>query len=244
MTHEYAGLTIALPKGKLFEPVLALLRRAGLQPPPELAPGTRRLIHTDAASGVQYLLARAADVPVYVEQGAADVGIAGKDVLLESGRPVYELLDLGVGVCRMVVAMPESLRRDGVPWPAALAAAGNGRLRIASKYPRIAREHLAAQGIAAEIIHLHGQVEMAPAIGLSDAIVDIVETGRTLAENRLVAVEDIFASSARLVANSVSRRLNRRPLEELVQALRGAVQSAAAGAAAAATAPAAGREAT
>lgn len=228
MTQQYAGLTIALPKGKLFEPVLQCLQTAGLEPPPELVPGTRRLVHIDDQHGVRYLLARSADVPVYVEQGAADVGISGKDVLLESGRPVYELLDLGIGVCRMVVAVPEAslAAHDGRNWAAALTAAGGGRLRVASKYPRIARQHLEARGLAAEIIHLHGQVEMAPAIGLSDAIVDIVETGRTLAENRLMAVEDIFVSSARLIANTVSRRLNRQPLEPFVAALRQAVQAA------------------
>lgn len=229
MTRRFAGLTIAVPKGKLLAPVLACLRAAGLQPPPELKEGTRRLVHVEETSGVQFLLSRAADVPVYVERGAADVGIAGKDVLLESGRTVYELLDLGVGVCRMVVAVPNAAMAGWADeqWPAALAAGGNGRLRVASKYPRIAEQHLAARGITAEIIHLHGQVEMAPAIGLSDAIVDIVETGRTLRENRLVAVEEMFVSSARLIANTVSRRLNRQPVDALVTALRQAVHGEA-----------------
>ena len=204
------GLTLAIPRGSLFVETLDLLDQLGL-PTAELRSGDRRLMFPEA--GV--LTVRPSDVPTYVERGAADLGITGKDVLMEQrDREVYELADLGYGRCRMIVAAPadedplgERLRRSGV-------------VRVATKYPHVATEHFNATGRAAEIVEVKGSVELAPLTGLADAIVDLTATGRTLVENGLVEREAIWESTARLIANPVSHKLKAAAVDSFVVRVR------------------------
>jgi len=204
------SLTIAVPRGALFAEALALLDRLGLETN-EIRSNERKLVFPD----VGVITMRPSDIPSYVEHGAADVGITGRDVLAEqSERDVYELLDLGFGACRMIVAVHE----DGDPLAESLRRLG--RVRIATKYPRIAAAHFAETGRQAEIVEVKGSVEIAPLTGLADGIVDLVATGRTLAENRLVEREAIFASTARLIANPVAHRLKAREIDQLVRQIR------------------------
>src|SRR3954449_2666059 len=207
------GLTIAVPRGALFGPSLDLLDRLGLDTQP-IRENDRRLIFPDL--GV--ITTRPSDVPTYVEHGAADLGITGKDVLLEQAdREVYELLDLGYGYCRMIVAA-----RDGDdPLGEPLRRRGSGR--GATKYPRIATEHFARTGRQAEIVEVKGSVEIGPLTGLVDAIVDLTASGRTLAENHLVEHEQIVECTARLIANPVSHKLKAAAVDSLVQKMREAV---------------------
>jgi ATP phosphoribosyltransferase len=176
----------------------------------------RRLV-VEAPDGTMFITTRPSDVPTYVEAGAADIGIVGKDVLHERDPDVYELLDLGFGGCRMVYAT-----RDGVdPTPAALEHLGV--VRVATKYPRSATEHFTGTGRQAEVVKVNGSVELAPLVGLAHGIVDLVATGRTLRENGLVEREQIFASSARLIANRVSQTLRAEDLDAVVARMAGAV---------------------
>ena len=184
-------LTIAIAKGRMQEEALALLRRAGLQVGDE-ALASRRLAITDDSGEYRFLFVKPADVPVYVEHGAADCGIVGRDVVLESEADLLLPLDLGISRCKIVVAAPTPK----------LLANGFGMLRVATKYPRIARSHFGARGIPVEIIGLTGSVELAPALGLADCLVDLVETGRTLSDNGLSVVEVIAESTGRLVVNA------------------------------------------
>ncbi|MGI6239145.1 MAG: ATP phosphoribosyltransferase [Christensenellales bacterium] len=200
-------LSIALPKGRLGEQVLATLGRAGYGYRSEK--GDRRLVIPDDHKDVRYFWVKPADVPVYVEQGAADVGIAGKDTLLECEPDVYELLDLGIGVCRMAVAGKQGARPD----PART-------LRVATKFPHIARTHFNAVSREIELIRLNGSIELAPILGMSDVIVDIVETGATLRENALELYEEIAPISARLIANKSSYRFHYQEIEHLRAILR------------------------
>jgi ATP phosphoribosyltransferase len=203
-------LTIAVPRGTLFVETLDLLERLGVDVG-EVRENERRLLFADAG----IVTVRPSDVPTYVEHGAADIGITGKDVLLEQPeREVYELLDLGYGECRMVVAtrsgddaMGESLRRLG-------------SVRVATKYPRVALRHFVETGRQAEIVEVKGSVELAPLTGLVDAIVDLTASGRTLAENRLEVREEIAVSTARLVANPVAHKLKAEAIDELVERIR------------------------
>ncbi|MFL5782685.1 MAG: ATP phosphoribosyltransferase [Thermoleophilaceae bacterium] len=198
------GLTIAIPRGSLFIETLDLLDALGIDTV-AIRSNDRRLVFP----GI--LTVRPSDVPTYVEHGSADLGITGKDVLVEqSQREVYELADLGYGHCRMIVATPkesdplgERLRRSGV-------------VRVATKYPRVATEHFAATGRQAEIVEVKGSVELAPIIGLADAIVDLTATGKTLVENGLVEREAIWESTARLIANPVSHKLKAQQVDALV----------------------------
>jgi ATP phosphoribosyltransferase len=207
------GLTIAVPRGALFGPSLDLLDRLGVHTQ-EIRENDRRLIFPDL--GV--ITTRPSDVPTYVEHGAADIGITGKDVLLEQDdREVYELLDLRYGYCRMIVAaragddpLGEPLRR-------------RGSVRIATKYPRIATAYFSATGRQAEIVEVKGSVEIGPLTGLVDAIVDLTATGRTLAENDLVEQEQIVECTARLIANPVAHKLKAAAIDGLVERLREAV---------------------
>ncbi|MBR6115568.1 MAG: ATP phosphoribosyltransferase [Oscillospiraceae bacterium] len=200
-------LNIALPKGRLGEQAYALLRDAGLECPALNDPG-RRLIFTNREKGVNYFWVKPSDVAIYVERGAADLGIAGKDILNEYAPNVYELQDLGIGRCRMAVAAPEGFRDDRrVP------------LKVATKFVRCARRHYAAKGRDIDIIHLNGSVEIAPILGLSDVIVDIVETGTTLRENRLAVIEEVFPISARLIANKASYQFKEERIVRLTAAL-------------------------
>ena len=182
-------LNIALPKGRLGEKVYGLFERAGYECPSLMEPN-RRLIFENEAAGVRYFWAKPSDVAIYVERGAADIGVAGRDILLEHGPDVYELLDLGLGRCRMCVAGPRDFRDDL-----------SRTLRVATKFPRIAKRYYAAQSRPIDIIEMHGSIELAPIVGLSDVIVDIVETGKTLEENGLAPLEDVVPISARLIAN-------------------------------------------
>jgi ATP phosphoribosyltransferase len=205
------SLVIAVPRGALMDEALDLLDALGIDTA-EIRSNDRKLVFPD----IGVITMRPSDVPSYVEHGAADVGITGRDVLAEqSDRDVYELLDLGFGGCRMMVAVHE----DGDPLAESLRRLG--RVRIATKYPRIAARHFAETGRQAEIVEVKGSVEIAPLTGLADGIVDLVATGRTLAENRLVERESIFESTARLIANPVAHRLKAREIDDLVTRIRG-----------------------
>ncbi|HUR40352.1 MAG TPA: ATP phosphoribosyltransferase [Verrucomicrobiae bacterium] len=187
-------LTLALSKGRLLEDSAPLLAQLGLAPAEGL--DARRLRLPSRDPDVQLLVIRPADVPTYVEHGAADFGIVGKDVLMEhGGEALYEPLDLGFGKCRLVVAAPKTRKR------------ARGRMRIATKYPGITRRHFAARGEQVEIIKLYGSMELAPLVGLADAIVDLVDTGNTLRANGLVEVETIAQISARLVVNKAAMKM-------------------------------------
>ncbi len=204
-------MRICLPLGALFADAVACLGEAGVDTAP-LAEAGRRLV-LRAADGTTFVTTRPSDVPTYVESGAADLGLVGKDVLREQAPDVYELLDLGFGQCRMIYATP-----DGVdPTPAALAHLG--AVRVATKYPRTAEAHFAATGRQAEVVRVHGSVELAPLVGLAHGIVDLTATGGTLRANGLVEREEVFRSSARLIANRVSHKLRAEAVDDLVRRL-------------------------
>jgi ATP phosphoribosyltransferase len=204
-------LTIAVPRGALFDGSLDLLDGLGIDTS-EVRSSDRRLLFEE--SGIVTM--RPSDVPTYVEHGSADIGITGKDVLLEqSQRNVYELLDLGYGACRMVVAA----REGGDPIADALRRLG--RVRIATKYPRVAARHFADTGRQAEIVEVKGSVELAPLTGLVDAIVDLTATGRTLDENGLRVTEEIGVCTARLIANPVAHKLKAERIDSIVGRVRG-----------------------
>ena len=208
-------LTVALPKGRLLEPAAELFRRQGWRC--DLGNGSRQLLVTEGnESGtkrntLRFLLVKPGDVPVYVEYGAADLGIVGQDALWESGRDLYEPLQLGFGRCRLVLAGLPSQRERNFR-----LATG---LRVATKYPRLARAYFQQQGLSVEIIPLTGSIELAPLVSLADLVVDLVETGRTLRENGLVELEEIVASQATVVVNRVSYRLRLAELQELLAAM-------------------------
>lgn len=209
-------LTIALSKGRILEEILPLLGRAGIEPR-ESPLESRKLVIETSVPDVKLVIIRAADVPTYVQYGAADLGVAGKDVLMEyGGDGLYELLDLRIAACRLMVAEPARLAESDDPrqWT---------RLRIATKYPMITRRHFAAKGIQTDIIKLYGSMELAPLVGLSDRIVDLVGTGQTLRANGLVEVEHIADISAWLVANKASMKMKHAPLKALVRRLSDAV---------------------
>lgn len=196
-------INVALPKGRLGEKAYAALERAGY-PCPAMKEDNRRLTFENEALGVRYFLVKPSDVAIYVERGAADIGICGRDILLEQQPDVYEMLDLGMGKCRMCVAGPQDFRDD----PART-------LRVATKFPTIARGYYSAKSREIELIHLNGSIELAPLVGLSDVIVDIVETGKTLYENGLAPLEDIVPISARLIANKSSFKFKGEALRTL-----------------------------
>ena len=202
-------LSIALPKGRLGEKVYGRFAAAGY-PCPEVLSESRKLIFENSELSVRYFWAKPSDVPIYVERGAADIGVAGKDILLEYGPDVYELADLDTGKCRMCVAGPAGVYQDD-----------KKTLRVATKFSNIARAHYAKMGRDIDIIHLNGSIEIAPIIGLSDVIVDIVETGSTLRENNLEILETIVPLSARLIANRASYFFRREQVDELVRKLAG-----------------------
>ena len=200
-------LNIALPKGRLGEKVYGLLKKAGYACPVIEDPG-RKLIFENPETKVRYFWVKPSDVAIYVERGAADLGIAGKDILLEYRPEVYELLDLGLGKCRMAVAGPKTFRdRPG------------RALRIATKFPHIAADYYAGLGRDIDIIKLNGSIEIAPILGLSDVIVDIVETGKTLKENDLEVMETIVPISARLIANQAAYQFQYDAIRTLVRNL-------------------------
>ncbi|ADO46183.1 ATP phosphoribosyltransferase [Hydrogenobacter thermophilus TK-6] len=190
------SLTIALPKGRLFEESIRLLKEKGILSK-DIQEGRKLLVESD---GFSFLLVKPSDVPVYVENGVADLGIAGYDVLLEREPNLYVLLDLGIGLCRIVVAGREESKERYFK---------ETYIKVATKYPNIAKKFFSERGVKSKIIYLSGSVELAPAIGLSDYILDIVQTGRTLRENKLVVIEEVATSTARLVCNKASYRNKR-----------------------------------
>jgi len=213
-------LTIALPKGRLLDETLPLLRQAGVVPgeDPETS---RKLIIATSRPDVRLMVVRASDVPTYVQYGAADAGIAGKDVLLEhGGEGLYQPIDLGIGRCRMVVAT-----RRAFDWSGTVQR--GGRIRVATKYVKIAREHFARKGMHVDLIRLYGSMELAPLVGLADVIVDLVSTGNTLRANDLVAVEDIMPITSRLIVNPGALKLKRAAVQPMIDALAQAAQTAA-----------------
>ena len=208
-------LTIALSKGRILEDSLPLLAAAGVEPRDDPA-ASRKLVLDTNDDDVKLVILRATDVPTYVQYGAADVGVAGKDVLMEhGGRHLYELLDLGIARCRLMVA-----GRPG-------ANAGNGTVRVATKFVNIARRYFAGQGRQVETIKLYGSMELAPLAGLSDLIVDLVDTGNTLRANGLEPLEHIADISSRLIVNRASMKMKHRRIKALVDRLQEAVEVAA-----------------
>jgi ATP phosphoribosyltransferase len=206
-------ITLALAKGRIFEETAPLLAAAGVRPA-EDPEASRKLILATQSPNLRLILVRAADVPTYVQYGAADLGVAGRDILAEhGGQGLYQPLDLGIARCRMVVAVPE-----GFDYAAAVKR--GARLRVATKYIGTAREHFAAKGVHVDLIKLYGSMELAPLVGLADAIVDLVDTGNTLKANRLRVVEEIMPVSSRLIVNPASMKLKREVLTPLIDAFR------------------------
>jgi ATP phosphoribosyltransferase len=213
-------LTFALSKGRIFDETLPLLAAAGIAPA-ENPETSRKLIIDSNRPDVRFIIVRASDVPTYVQHGAADLGVAGKDVLLEhGGEGLYQPIDLGIGRCRMVVAAKAGFDYEG-------ALKRGARLSVATKYVVTAREHFAAKGIHVDLIKLYGSMELAPLVGLADAIVDLVSSGNTLKANDLVAVEDILPISARLIVNPASLKLKRHAVQPVLDAIARSVASAA-----------------
>lgn len=209
-------ITIALSKGRIFEETLPLLAAAGIVPA-ENPEQSRKLIIGTNREDVRVVIVRASDVPTYVQYGAADIGIAGKDVLLEhGGAGLYQPLDLAIAKCRMSVAVPE-----GFDYVAAVRR--GARLRVATKYLATAREHFAAKGVHVDLVKLYGSMELAPLVGLADAIVDLVSSGATLRANRLAEVEEIMQISSRLIVNQAALKMKRDLLQPLIDAFAGAV---------------------
>jgi ATP phosphoribosyltransferase len=209
---------IALSKGRILEEAAPLLARAGVRPK-EDPERSRKLVIATERSDVRVIVVRASDAPTYVQYGAADLGIAGQDVLAEhGGAGLYQPLDLGIAACRMVVAV-----RKGFDYEAAVRQ--GARLRIATKYVQTTREHFAAKGVHVDLIRLYGSMELAPLTGLADAIVDLVATGRTLKDNDLVAVEEIMQISARLIVNQAALKTKRAQLQPLIGALSKAART-------------------
>ena len=211
------GITLALSKGRIFEETLPLLAAAGITPTdnPETS---RKLIIGTNLPDVRLVIVRATDTPTYVQYGAADMGIAGKDTLIEhGGAGLYQPLDLNIAKCRLCVAV----RKD---FDYAAAVKRGARIRVATKYVKAAREHFAAKGVHVDLIKLYGSMELAPLVGLADAIVDLVSTGNTLKANNLIEVEDIMPISSRLVVNQASLKLKRELIQPVLEAFAGAIK--------------------
>ena len=210
-------ITLALSKGRIYDETLPLLSAAGIRPleDPE---SSRKLILRTSERDLRLLIVRASDVPTYVQYGAAELGIAGKDVLLEhGGEGLYQPLDLGIASCRMVVAVPED-------FDYAEAVRQGARLRVATKYTNTAREHFSAKGVHVDLIKLYGSMELAPLVGLADAIVDLISSGSTLRANHLRAVEEIRPISARLIVNQAALKLERDAIQPLLNKLSKAAE--------------------
>ena len=203
-------LTLALPKGRLLRPALEMLRSMGLD---GVEADSRKLIFSDEKHGLRFLILKPADVPTYVEYGAADLGIVGKDILLEQEPDVYEPLDLGFGFCRLVVAEPKQLweRDDPSKW---------SWVRVATKYPVLTERYFSERGIQVEMVRLDGSIELAPLVGLADRIVDLVQSGETLRANGLVEVAEIMTSTARLIVNRASLKTAHARVNALIAAMR------------------------
>ena len=210
------AITLALAKGRIFEETLPLLDAVGI-PPGDDAKDPRKLIIRSRREGVRFILVRASDVATYVQYGAADLGIAGRDLLLEhGGEGLYQPLDLGIARCRLAVAAPEGFDYES-------AVRRGARLRVATKYIHIAREHFATKGVHVDLIKLYGSMELAPLVGLADAIVDLVDTGNTLRANNLRVVEELMPIASRLIVNPASLKLKREAIAPLIESFRKAV---------------------
>lgn len=208
------SITIALTKGRILKETLPLLARAGIVPLDDIGT-SRKLVFETSAPNVRLLVIRGTDVPTYVRYGAADVGVVGKDVLLEHGAEgLYEPLDLGIARCRLMTAAPVGWTPDG------------GRIRVATKFVNIARDHFARKGVHADVIKLYGAMELAPLMNLADLIVDIVDTGNTLRANGMQPLEEIASISSRLIVNKAAMRSSHRGIQQLVDAMADAVEAA------------------
>jgi ATP phosphoribosyltransferase len=203
-------LKVAMPKGRIYRQASSLFREAGVPVPDDLDDSRKLIVHVPEAN-MEFIMAKPVDVPTYVEYGVADIGVVGKDVLMEEARDVYELLDLGIARCRMsVIALPD--------WKPALHP------RVATKYPRVASQFFRERGQQVEVIKLNGSIELAPLIGLADRIVDMVETGQTLRENGLVELEQMFPITSRLIANRVSYRMKNDAIQALCDQLQAVIR--------------------
>ncbi len=213
-----AEITIALSKGRIFDDTAPLLEAAGIVAKDNPESSRKLILDTNRAS-VRLVIVRASDVPTYVQYGAADLGIAGKDVLLEhGGNGLYQPLDLNIARCRMMVAVPEGFDYDS-------AVCQGARLRVATKYLQTTREHFADKGVHVDLIKLYGSMELAPLVGLADAIVDLVSTGSTLKANHLRAVEEIMPISSRLIVNQAALKLKRNAIQPILNAFAQAVKN-------------------
>ena len=206
-------INIALPKGRLGEKVYAMFERAGY-PCPSIKENNRKLIFENEEAGVRYFWVKPSDVSIYVERGAADIGVAGKDILLEYEPEIYELLDLNIGKCRMAVAAPRDFYDDN-----------QRTLKVATKFANIASRYYASKGRDIDIIKLNGSIEIAPILGLSDVIVDIVETGTTLKENDLDVIETVSPISARLIANKASFKFKTQEIEKIAASMKREIEN-------------------
>ena len=204
-------ITVALPKGKLFNKAVRMLAQVGYSAD-NVVEDSRKLVITNEESKVRFIIAKTVDVPTYVEYGAADIGIIGKDVLNEQEKDVVELLDLNFGRCRLMMAVPEASKREKLT--------DYAHTRAATKYPNCAKKYFDKLGIQVELVKLNGSIELGPIVGLSESIVDIVETGTTLRENKLVELDTLFTATARLIANRASFKLKFARLHRLVEDLR------------------------
>lgn len=205
-------LTVAMPKGRIFEEAVELLRKAGFPLPPEFDDSRKLIIDVEEA-GMRFILAKPMDVPTYVEHGVADIGVAGKDTMIEEERDVYEVLDLKISACYMAVAALPTYQKNNDIAP-----------KVASKYPNLAASYFRQQGEQVEIIKLNGSIELAPLVGLADRIVDIVSTGQTLKANGLVETETIVPITSRLIVNPVSYRMKDTVIDEIVERLAAVVE--------------------
>jgi ATP phosphoribosyltransferase len=204
-------ITFALPKGRIMQDSMELFAKIGITCP-EMEKGSRKLVFENRESKFRFMAVRATDVPTYVEYGCADLGVVGKDTLLEQGKDLYEPIDLKFGYCRMVVAEPKALRQEDDP-------ANWSNIRVATKYPNVTERFFAAKGIQVELIKLYGSIELAPLVGLSERIVDLVSTGATLKENGMVEVETIAEITSRLIVNRASLKTKHQRITEIIEGL-------------------------
>jgi ATP phosphoribosyltransferase len=211
-------IAIALPKGRLLPEAIKLFEATGIEGLEGLME-SRRLMCEDVTGAYRFMVLRPADIPTYVEYGATDMGVVGKDILLEQERDVYEPLDLKFGACRLVVAQPKNLQQRWSP-------GGFSSVRVATKYPKLAERYFAQRGVQVEIIRLSGSIELAPLVGLCERIVDLVDTGRTLQENDLEEVEEIATATARLIVNRAALKTKHQPVRDLIDRLQAVVQGA------------------
>jgi ATP phosphoribosyltransferase len=210
-------ITFALPKGRIMQDSMALFAKIGITCP-EMEGESRKLVFENAADRTRFMAVRAQDVPTYVEHGCADLGVVGKDTLLEQGCDLYEPLDLRFGYCRLMVAEPKTLRDGDDP-------AGWSNIRIATKYPNITERYFAAKGVQVEVIKLYGSIELSPLVGLAERIVDLVSTGGTLRENGLVEVETICEVTSRLIVNRASLKTKHRRIAAIIEGLERVVET-------------------